>query len=251
MSRVVATAGKGGTGKTTTAAVLVRCLVESGARPILAVDADANANLGEMLGIRVDRTLGTMREGFMEERAQVPSGMTKEALLEMRLADAIVEGDEVDMLVMGRPEGTGCYCAVNNVLRAYMEKLAGNYQFVVMDNEAGLEHMSRRTTRSPDVLIVVSDHGRRGIEAARRIHDLAREIGVGAGTVGLVINRVPPGGPDPRLEEMAQGLGMPILAMLPEDADIARFDLEHRSVFEIPEGNPFLAAVRVLAAEVA
>lgn len=247
MTRVIATAGKGGTGKTTTAAAITRILVESGRTPVLAVDADANANLGELLGIEVDRTLGGIREGFMQERSGIPPGMSKEAYFEMKLTSVVIETDDVDMLVMGRPEGTGCYCAANNILRSYMEKLGSNYPFVVMDNEAGLEHISRKTTRNPDVMVIVSDHARRGIEAARRIQTLARELGLDVGRLALAINRVPGSGLDPKVGEMARETGLEILATLPEDPEIERYDLDHRSVFELPADNPFLVACRGLA----
>jgi CO dehydrogenase maturation factor len=246
VTRVIATAGKGGTGKTTTAAVITRVLIDDGRRPVLAVDADANANLGELLGIDVDRTLGAVREDFMEERAGLPPGMTKEAFLEMKLMSAVVETDDVDMLVMGRPEGQGCYCAANNVLRAYMEKLQENYPVVMMDNEAGLEHISRLTTRKPDALLLVTDHASRGIEAAHRIRGLIDELGMAVGTVGLVINRVPASGLDPRVEKLARETGLELLAALPEDEEVARYDLEHRSVFELPADNGFVTAVRGL-----
>jgi len=246
VTRVIATAGKGGTGKTTTAAVITRVLIDAGKRPVLAVDADANANLGELLGIDVDKTLGAVREDFMVERAGLPPGMTKEAFLEMKLMSAVVETDDVDMLVMGRPEGQGCYCAANNVLRAYMEKLQENYPVVMMDNEAGLEHISRMTTRKPDALLLVADHARRGIEAAHRIRGLIDELGLQVNRVGLVINRVPASGLDPRVEELARSTGLELLAVLPEDEEVARYDLDHRSVFELPAGNAFVTAVRGL-----
>jgi CO dehydrogenase maturation factor len=246
VTRVIATAGKGGTGKTTTAAMITRVLVEAGTRPVLAVDADANANLGELLGIEVDRTLGGVREDFMVERSGLPPGMTKEAFLEMKLMSAVVETDDVDMLVMGRPEGQGCYCAANNVLRAYMEKLQDNYPVVMMDNEAGLEHISRLTTRKPDALLLVTDHARRGIEAAHRIRGLIDELGLSVATVGLVINRVPASGLDPRVEELVSDTGLELLATLPEDDEVARFDLEHRSVFELPGDNAFVSTVQGL-----
>jgi CO dehydrogenase maturation factor len=177
--------------------------------------------------------------------------MSKEAYYEMKLMSVVIESDNVDMLVMGRPEGTGCYCAANNILRSYMEKLGSNYPFVVMDNEAGLEHISRKTTRSPDALVIVADHARRGIEAAGRIRALIEELGLETGKVGLVINRVPRSGMDPKVEELALGTGIEILASLPEDEQVALLDLEHRSMFELPPDNPFVAAVRGLVSKLA
>lgn len=250
MTRVIAMAGKGGTGKTTTAAAIIRIIVESGRTPLLAVDADANSNLGELIGVDAGRTLGGVREDFMHERSGIPAGMSKEAYFEMKLMSVVNESDDVDLLVMGRPEGQGCYCAANNILRAYMEKLQGNYPFVVMDNEAGLEHISRLTTRSPDVLVLVSDHARRGIEAAHRIKGLVDELDLSIPRLGLVINRTPASGLDPAVQRLASGTGLEILATLPEDDDVALYDLEHRSVFELPAQNPFMAAVRDLVSAV-
>ncbi len=247
MTKVIATAGKGGTGKTTTAAFIVRCLLEAKMRPVLAVDADANSNLNEALGIELSaKTLGAARELFMEEQSRIPAGMTKEAFFEMQLGNAITEGEDIDMLVMGRPEGSGCYCYANNILRSYLDKLAGNYAFVVVDNEAGMEHISRKVTRNPDRLLVVSDHGRRGIEAAHRILELVDDLDVSVGKVVLAVNRVPSTGIDPLVSELATARGMEILAALPEDDEVARFDLEHRSVFEVPGQNAFYRACQEL-----
>lgn len=248
MTQVIATAGKGGTGKTTTAAYLVRCLLEKKVRPILAVDADANSNFNEALGIELSaKTLGAARELFMEEQSKIPPGMTKEAYFEMHLSAAITESEDVDMLVMGRPEGSGCYCYANNILRKYLDELAGNYPAVIVDNEAGLEHISRKVTRRPDQLLIVSDHGRRGIEAAGRIRELVGELSVEVGEVVLVVNRVPSTGVDPLIQKMADEREMNIVAALPEDAEVARYDLEHRSVFEVPPENPFYRACKELA----
>jgi len=247
MPRVIATAGKGGTGKTTTAAAIIRALVEGGRRPVLAVDADANSNLSEALGIEVPATIGKSRELFLREQSSVPAGMTKEAYYEMHLSQAVAESDDIDMLVMGRPEGSGCYCYANNILRSYLDRLQENYPWIVVDNEAGLEHISRKTTRNPDVFLVVSDHQRRGLEAARRIKELIEELDVETHDVGLVINRVPAGGIDPAVERLATETGLEIWALLPDDPEVARFDIEHRSVFELPADNPFVAACRALS----
>lgn len=244
MTRVIAMAGKGGTGKSTLSAAIIRTIVEAGQTPVLAVDADANANLGELIGMQGELTLGGVREDFMEERSAIPAGMSKEAYFEMKLMSVVNESDDVDLLVMGRPEGKGCYCAANNILRAYMEKLQDNYPRVVMDNEAGLEHISRLTTRKPDALLLVTDHARRGIEAAHRIRGLIDELDLSVDTVGLVINRVPASGLDPLVEELARETGLELLATLPEDGEVARYDLEHRSVFELPADNAFVSAVR-------
>ena len=170
----IAMAGKGGTGKTTIAGFLIRYLIQKGKTPILAVDADSNTNLNEVLGVSVEGTLGTAREEMKEGIVQ--QGMTKQMFMEMKLAESIVEGKGFDLIAMGRPEGSGCYCAANNLLSMYLGKLIDNYPYMIMDNEAGMEHISRLTTNNVDILLIVSDTSLRGIEAAGRINTLVDEL---------------------------------------------------------------------------
>jgi len=186
MTYSVALAGKGGTGKTTMAGLLIKYLVEKGKKPVLAVDADANANLNEVLGLEVTETIGDARE---QMRTNVDVGMTKDVFMEMKLQQAVVESEGYDLIVMGRPEGTGCYCAANTLLTQYLEKLIDNYPYIVMDNEAGMEHISRLTTNNIDLLIAVSDASRRGIQAASRIIHLSEELHLNIGQKVLVVNR--------------------------------------------------------------
>ena len=157
----IALAGKGGTGKTTLAGMLVKYLVQKDKAPVLAVDADANANLNEVLGLEVSDTLGNAREEM--KKGKVPSGMTKNVFMSMKLEQAVIDADGYDLVVMGQPEGSGCYCAANTLLTGFLEKLTGNYPYVVMDNEAGMEHLSRRTTQNIDELLFISDHSMKGI----------------------------------------------------------------------------------------
>ncbi len=166
----IAMAGKGGTGKTTMAGLLVKYLTTHNKTPVLAVDADANANLNEVLGVAVTDTLGDAREEM--KKGQVPSGMTKDIFMDMRMQQAIIEHDGFDLVVMGQPEGAGCYCAANSLLAGFLEKLTDNYPYLVMDNEAGMEHISRLTTRDVDILLIVADASRRGLQAGLRINDL-------------------------------------------------------------------------------
>jgi CO dehydrogenase maturation factor len=223
MSKLIAVAGKGGTGKTTVAALVIRHLVKTKRTPIFAVDADPNYTLGEALGIPVEQTIGMMREEFIGERAEIPSGMSKEAVLERQMHAAMHEAKDIDMLVMGRQEGPGCYCYLNNVLRKFMDMLASDYPFVVVDNEAGMEHLSRRNTRKIDLLLVVCDHSVKAARAAGRIVDLVDELKLQVGKKFLVLNRSP--------EDISQEVqaeidrsGLDVLARLPEDPEIQKAD---------------------------
>jgi CO dehydrogenase maturation factor len=228
--KVIAVAGKGGTGKTTLAALLISSLKERGFIPILAVDADPNDNLGASLGVGVTRTLGEIREDFLEHRADIPPGMTKAALLEMRMHQSVIEGEGVDLLVMGRPEGPGCYCFVNNLLRKSIDTLAKNYRAVVVDNEAGMEHLSRRTMGTIDLLLLVSDHTVKGVRTARRLGELASEMDLRVGTMGLVVNRVDGTGLSPTVGDEIEKTGLSLLSLLPEDAAVARANAEDMPV---------------------
>ena len=188
MAFSIAMAGKGGTGKTTLAGLLVSYLLTHGKKPILAVDADCNSNLNEVLGVPLGDTLGNAREDL--RKGDVPDGMTKDVFMSMKLEQSVVESDGFDLIVMGRPEGAGCYCAANSLLTNFLEKLVNNYPYIVMDNEAGMEHISRLTTKNVNALLLVSDSSRRGLQAALRINELARELKIGVGRSYLVIHRV-------------------------------------------------------------
>jgi CO dehydrogenase maturation factor len=247
MTPVIAVAGKGGSGKTTLAALLVRCLLDRGCKPVLAVDADPNANLGEALGVDVAVTLGQTVEDFQEQRIAIPPGMTKEALVEMRFASVIEERKGFDLLTMGRGEGPGCYCSVNNLLRALVEKLTANYRVAVIDNEAGLEHLSRRTSRHIDVLLMISDCAVRGLRAALGVSALVDELGLDVAHRLLVVGRVPASGPPPheqvsRLVEAAGAKGLELAGFVPHDEALVRADLEQRGVLALEPTIPALHA---------
>jgi len=251
MPPVFAVAGKGGSGKTTLSALLVRALLEHECKPVLAVDADPNTNLGESLGVEVGTTLGSAVEEFFGDRTKVPPGMTKEALLEMRFASVIDERRGFDVLSMGRGEGPGCYCSVNNTLRMLVERLTGSYRVVMIDNEAGLEHLSRRTARKIDVLLVVSDFAVRGIRAAKGISALVDELGLDVKERLLVISRAPADAARrdealPKILEAAGGIDLELGAVVPEDEAILRADLEHESVFDLGAESPAVVAVEAL-----
>ncbi|MFH1982713.1 MAG: AAA family ATPase [Pseudomonadota bacterium] len=239
MAFTVALAGKGGTGKTTVAGMLIQYLVRHGKGPVLAVDADANANLNEVLGLSVTDTLGNAREEM--KRGVVPGGMTKDVFMEMKLEQAVAEADGYDLLVMGQPEGAGCYCAANTLLTGFLERMTGNYPFVVMDNEAGMEHISRLTTKDVDVLLLVSDTSRRGIQAAGRIHQLAQELRIGVKRSGLIINRSK-AAPGPDVMEIIAQCGLELLGTIPDDADVYEYDLKGTPTVRIPSENPAIQA---------
>ena len=216
MGKVIAMAGKGGTGKTTLSALIIRYLQRKGLGPILAVDADPSSNLADALGLPVKQSLGTAREDFFETKGKLPPGMTKETYLEMKLHEILVESQGLDLLVMGRPEGPGCYCYANNILRRHLDMLVKNYPFVVMDNEAGMEHLSRRTTQGVDHLLFLSDYSIKGIRtvgqdpgADLRIKALGKEK-------HLVVDRAPEE-LDPGFSEEVEKQGLDLLGTVPVD----------------------------------
>jgi CO dehydrogenase maturation factor len=246
----IALAGKGGTGKTTTAALTVRALRELGAKDVLAVDADPNSTLHVALGVEVERSVGEITEELMESGEATPGGMSKDAWLELNVHRYVVEDREFDLLSMGRPEGSGCYCYANNLVRGCIDSLQRGYEFVVMDNEAGLEHLSRRTTRNVDALLIVSDPSVRGIRTAGRLDALVDELDINVGERYLVVNRADD--PlDPALLQAAEETGLPLLATVPDDSEIAKCDLEGVGLFDLPDGSPALVAVKEMIARVA
>ncbi len=239
MSFQIAMAGKGGTGKTTVAALAIRYLVEKGLKPVLAVDADANSNLNEMLGVKVHKVVGDARE---EMKTQVPTGMTKETYMEMKVQEALVESDGFDLIVMGRPEGPGCYCYANTLLCKYLDILQKNYPFVVVDNEAGLEHISRLNQQDVDLMLVVTDPTKRGLLTAERVKDLTRELKIKVNQLKVIVNRSP-GGLDPGLEEELKARGLDLGGVIPSDPNVAEFDLRGRPIVELPPESPAVAAL--------
>ena len=248
MAFTIALAGKGGTGKTTTAALIVRALREMGVRSVLAVDADPNACLHEALGTEVERSVGEITEEMLEHPDANPGGMSKDAWLELNIQRYVVEEREFDLLSMGRPEGSGCYCYANNLVRGCMEDLQKSYEYVVMDNEAGLEHLSRRTTRDVDLLLIVADPSVRGIRTAGTLNELADELKIAVGARYLLINRgTEP--LDPALVAAAAATNVPLLGVVPGDEGVTRADLTGCGVFDLPEDSPALSVVRDLLAE--
>jgi CO dehydrogenase maturation factor len=203
------------------------------------VDADANANLNEVLGLKVENTLGGAREDM--KKGKVPGGMTKDIFISMKLEEALVEAKGYDLVVMGQPEGAGCYCAANTLLTNFLEKLTGNYPFIVMDNEAGMEHISRLTTKNVDVLLIVTDTSRRGIQAGLRINELAKNLNIGVKNSYLIINKAKD---DPSVEvlEMLKESNLELAGIIPENETVYEYDLNGRPTVEIPEDNKALRA---------
>ena len=230
----IALAGKGGTGKTTLAGFLIKYLLKMNKKPILAVDADSNPNLNEVLGISYEETLSDAREDM--KRGEVPSGMTKDVFMSMRMEEAISESEGYDLVVMGQPEGKGCYCAANTLLSNFLEKLTSNYPVIVMDNEAGMEHISRLTTSNVDILLIVADTSRRGLQAAQRIHELAKSLNIGVGAEYLILNhvKVPP---SEEMLESIRGNGLELAGMIYEDELVHEYDLQGKPTVEMHEDN--------------
>ncbi|MCX5703345.1 MAG: AAA family ATPase [Candidatus Omnitrophica bacterium] len=229
MGYVIAMAGKGGTGKTTLAALIVRIIKEKKLGSILAVDADPNNNLSEALGVGLKETIGQILDDIALHPEKVPTGMSKDRFVEYEVQTAIVEGDGFDLLTMGKPEGPGCYCYVNNVLRNVMVKLIKDYAYTVIDNEAGLEHLSRRTTRSADALVIVSDATYPGLKAAGRISDLAKELDIKTKKNLLIINRS-----EKDIEkDKIKDLKLDYLGFIPQDNGIEKISLNGGSLMDL------------------
>jgi len=246
MPHTIAVAGKGGVGKTTTCGMLIDYLTSKGQGPVLVVDADANANLNEVLGVEVETSLGAIREEMAraELKGTIPAGMTKADYAEFKFNSAIIEEDDFDMLVMGRTQGKGCYCFVNGVLKTQVDKYAKNYKYIVMDNEAGLEHVARGTLPKVDTMLLISDCSRRGIQAAARVAEMIEELELKPGKMGLIVNRAPGGIADAGVLEEIEKHGLELLGVLPQDDGVYRCDCEGQPSSKLPEGNPVKVALR-------
>jgi len=248
MAWTLAVTGKGGVGKTTLAAMAVRWLVARGRGPVLAVDADPNTSLDALLGVRAARSVGGVREEARRiAQAESVGGMGKAELLDLKIQEALVESDSFDLIAMGRPEGPGCYCYANNVLRQVLARLSGRYPSVVVDNEAGLESLSRRTAQAVDWLLFVAEPSARGLATARRLHDLAVEMRVDAGAMGAVVNRTRDGdGSLDRARDRFEGTSVRVLGGCPEDPGLAARDATGEAVWTLPDDSPAWRAAAAL-----
>lgn len=245
MPYIIAVAGKGGVGKSTLAALLVRALHDRTAEVVLAVDADPNANLGEKLGAKVERTVGQLREDLLRRAEEVSAGASKHDAVLYQLRLAMVEGDRFDLVTMGRPEGRGCYCYINNLLRAFLDEVMDDYRYVVIDNEAGMEHLSRRTCQRMDLLVVVSDATAVGVTTARRILELAKEMELEIAHSLLVISRVRGEVPGALLP-VIEGAGFERWTTLPHDDAVEELAVAGRPLYELPPDRPAARAVAEL-----
>jgi CO dehydrogenase maturation factor len=248
MSIKIAVAGKGGCGKTSITALVVRYLKRNGKTPILAVDADPNANLGESLGLKVPQTIGRILDDFQHEKISIPPGMTKEAYLDYKLNETLVESQGLDLITMGRGQGPECYCYPNTVLKKFIDGLSDNYAYVVMDNEAGMEHLSRKTTDDVDALLLVSNHSVKGVRAIGRILELAAELKLHVKKKYILVNMVPDK-LDPLVAEELKHLGLKADIIIPEDKTLYRQDLEQKPLMEMPDNSPAVQAVAGMMAE--
>jgi CO dehydrogenase maturation factor len=242
MPVTIAISGKGGVGKTTISALLIRRLNDLGITSILAVDADANVNLNDLLGVESGESIGTIREEMRAKIGDVPGGMTKQQFLEYKIHSSLLEDERFDLITMGRPEGPGCYCYANSLLRDILKSLEDNYEFVIIDNEAGMEHLSRRTVQKIDYLLIVSDPTVRGVQTAGRISRLIKELDTRVDHKYLVINRV--------REELSEQVkvqisceGLKVLCTIPEDDSVYVGDMQGQSVYDLARSSPSYAGI--------
>ena len=248
----IAVAGKGGVGKTTISGMIIDYLTSAGKGPVLVVDADANANLNEVLGVEAETTLGAIREemALAELKKTIPAGMTKADYADFKFGSALIEEDDFDMLIMGRTQGKGCYCYVNGVLKTQMDKYAKNYKYIVMDNEAGLEHVARGTLPHVDTMLLISDCSRRGIQAVGRIAEMISEMELKPGRMGLIVNRAPGGVLDDGVKAEIEKHGLTLLGVLPQDEGVYRCDCDGEPSAKLPDSDPMKTALKTILGSV-
>jgi CO dehydrogenase maturation factor len=258
MTTTIALAGKGGVGKTTIAAMVIKYLAQKKNGAVLAIDADPSSNLNMVLGLELEWTVGDIREDMLAQVKEslvtggaamgtMPGGVSKRDYLDYHVRHSLSEGDEFDLIAMGRSEGPGCYCAVNHNLREVVDAISRNYRYVVIDNEAGMEHLSRRTTRDVQHLLIVSDSTQRGISAAARIAGFRKELDIRIENAYLVINRAPGGELPQALQEyIRQNMDIPLLGVVPADDELAAFEFSGRPLVELGDESPVYQAVRTM-----
>jgi CO dehydrogenase maturation factor len=253
MTTTIALAGKGGVGKTTIAGMVIKYLVQNKPGPVLAIDADPSSNLNMVLGLELDWTVGDIREDMLSQvksslvqggaaMGALPGGMTKHDYLDHKIRTSLAEGDFFDLIAMGRSEGPGCYCAVNHNLREVIDTISKNYRYLVIDNEAGMEHLSRRTTRDVQHLLIVSDPTRRGIVAADRIASFRNDLDIRIENAYLILNRLP-GALPPALQAEIDRLDIPLLGTIPADNELTNFEFSGKPLVELGNESPVYQAV--------
>ncbi|HHO49045.1 MAG TPA: carbon monoxide dehydrogenase [Desulfobacteraceae bacterium] len=240
MTKTIAMAGKGGTGKTTVSALLIKYLIEHAMTPVLAVDADANANLNEVLGLDVQQTIGEIRK---EIKSDIPVGMSRDQFMEMKIHQALIEDSGFDLMVMGQPDGPGCYCAANQYLAMTMDRLAENYRYILVDNEAGMEHLSRMNLRSIDYLLIISDPSARGILTARRIAEITGPLQLEVKKGYLIVNRAPepvPASLREKIDEAVRAAGLPLGGIISSSPELISQELQGESYLRLAGDCPVI-----------
>ncbi len=249
MSFSIAVAGKGGSGKTSIASLVIRYLIKNGKGPVLAIDADPNSNLGDSLGIDVGKTVGLMLDEFQRDKISIPPGFTKEAYLEYKLNEVLVETKQIDLLTMGRGEGPECYCYPNLILRKFADTLATNYKYTVMDNEAGMEHLSRRTTQNINAFLLISDHSIKGVRTVARIKEIVSQLKLIVHKQAVVISFVP-SALDPFITEELARLEIEPTAIIPWDEELRDYDIKQKPLLDLPDNSKAVMAVNGLMAKI-
>ncbi len=260
MPTTIALAGKGGVGKTTIAGMIIKYLMDTKNGPILAIDADPSSNLNMVLGLDLQWTVGDIREDLLNQvkhsltadgaaMGALPGGVTKRDYLDYQIRSSLSEGDQVDLIAMGRSEGPGCYCAVNHNLREVVDSISKNYRYVIIDNEAGMEHLSRRTTRDVQHLLIVTDPTQRGIIAAERIAGFRNELDIKIENAYLVLNRVSDGIPLP-IKERIPHLDIPLIGVIPSNEELSKLDYDGRPLIELGNDSPIYQAVSAILSKI-
>ena len=260
MTTTIALAGKGGVGKTTIAGLIIKYLVNKKRGAVLAIDADPSSNLNMVLGLDLEWTIGDIRENILEEvksslsasgaaMGTLPGGVTKRDYLDYQIRTSLSEGDAFDLIAMGRSEGPGCYCAVNHNLRDIVDSMSDNYQFVVIDNEAGMEHLSRRTTRDVQHLLIVSDPSQRGLVAAERISTFWKDFEINIENAYLIMNRLP--GPMPKfLQSRINTMDIPLIGTIPSDEELAALEFSGVPIVKLPNDSTVYTSVAEIMSKI-